>query len=97
MLWDTAGQEEFDAITKAYYRGENTMFVIWKLVLVVLCFWFFLGPHTSKISSCLHIKNFSYFMCVQSMFSLLFSVLKCFSPSCKILALIKCHLFSSAP
>ena len=20
MLWDTAGQEEFDAITKAYYR-----------------------------------------------------------------------------
>ncbi len=22
MLWDTAGQEEFDAITKAYYRGE---------------------------------------------------------------------------
>uniref|UniRef100_A0A8C0TYU1 Ras-related protein Rab-23 n=1 Tax=Cyanistes caeruleus TaxID=156563 RepID=A0A8C0TYU1_CYACU len=25
MLWDTAGQEEFDAITKAYYRGENTI------------------------------------------------------------------------
>lgn len=23
MLWDTAGQEEFDAITKAYYRGET--------------------------------------------------------------------------
>ena len=22
MLWDTAGQEEFDAITKAYYRGD---------------------------------------------------------------------------
>lgn len=22
MLWDTAGQEEFDAITKAYYRGN---------------------------------------------------------------------------
>lgn len=21
MIWDTAGQEEFDAITKAYYRG----------------------------------------------------------------------------
>lgn len=25
MLWDTAGQEEFDAITKAYYRGEKIM------------------------------------------------------------------------
>lgn len=24
MLWDTAGQEEFDAITKAYYRGESS-------------------------------------------------------------------------
>ena len=23
MLWDTAGQEEFDAITKAYYRGTT--------------------------------------------------------------------------
>jgi GTPase SAR1 family protein len=23
MLWDTAGQEEFDAITKAYYRGQD--------------------------------------------------------------------------
>ena len=22
MIWDTAGQEEFDSITKAYYRGE---------------------------------------------------------------------------
>ncbi len=21
MLWDTAGQEEFEALTKAYYRG----------------------------------------------------------------------------
>lgn len=25
MLWDTAGQEEFDAITKAYYRGKILM------------------------------------------------------------------------
>lgn len=24
MIWDTAGQEEFDAITKAYYRGMCT-------------------------------------------------------------------------
>lgn len=23
MLWDTAGQEEFDSITKAYYRGKH--------------------------------------------------------------------------
>ncbi|CAG7820107.1 unnamed protein product [Allacma fusca] len=23
MLWDTAGQEEFDAITRTYYRGAN--------------------------------------------------------------------------
>lgn len=36
MLWDTAGQEEFDAITKAYYRGENTMFVVWQFVCTSL-------------------------------------------------------------
>lgn len=35
MLWDTAGQEEFDAITKAYYRGKtpttvtNTTLLLW--------------------------------------------------------------------
>ena len=23
MLWDTAGQEEFDAITRSYYRGAH--------------------------------------------------------------------------
>jgi GTPase SAR1 family protein len=22
MIWDTAGQEEFDALTSSYYRGE---------------------------------------------------------------------------
>ncbi|KAK2723905.1 hypothetical protein QYM36_002309 [Artemia franciscana] len=27
MLWDTAGQEEFDAITKAYYRGAHAAVV----------------------------------------------------------------------
>ena len=43
MLWDTAGQEEFDAITKAYYRGENTMFVIWQFVLCGD--FFFLSAH----------------------------------------------------
>lgn len=56
MLWDTAGQEEFDAITKAYYRGENTMFAVWWLLG-------FFGLHISKILSYLCIKNFSYFVC----------------------------------
>ena len=28
MLWDTAGQEEFDALTKAYYRGAQVTIVI---------------------------------------------------------------------
>ena len=36
MLWDTAGQEEFDAITKAYYRGEFFFFFF------VSIFFFFL-------------------------------------------------------
>jgi Ras-related protein Rab-23 len=27
MLWDTAGQEEFDAITKSYYRGAQACVV----------------------------------------------------------------------
>lgn len=30
MLWDTAGQEEFDAITKAYYRGK-THLPLWQI------------------------------------------------------------------
>lgn len=29
MLWDTAGQEEFDAITKAYYRGKTPL--LWQI------------------------------------------------------------------
>lgn len=28
MLWDTAGQEEFDAITKAYYRGAQACVIV---------------------------------------------------------------------
>jgi GTPase SAR1 family protein len=24
MLWDTAGQEEFDSITRTYYRGKSS-------------------------------------------------------------------------
>lgn len=45
MLWDTAGQEEFDAITKAYYRGKirdssgwirNTAFLVSYLGFLLL-------------------------------------------------------------
>ncbi|CAB4061222.1 RAB23 [Lepeophtheirus salmonis] len=28
MLWDTAGQEEFDAITKSYYRGAQACVIV---------------------------------------------------------------------
>jgi len=28
MLWDTAGQEEFDCITKAYYRGAQASVLV---------------------------------------------------------------------
>ena len=28
MLWDTAGQEESDAITKAYYRGAQACVLV---------------------------------------------------------------------
>ena len=28
MLWDTAGQEEFDALTKSYYRGAQVMIIV---------------------------------------------------------------------
>ncbi|XP_032234091.2 ras-related protein Rab-23 [Nematostella vectensis] len=32
MLWDTAGQEEFDAITKAYYRGAQACALVFSTV-----------------------------------------------------------------
>ena len=28
MVWDTAGQEEFDTITRAYYRGAKAAIVV---------------------------------------------------------------------
>lgn len=37
MLWDTAGQEEFDAITKAYYRGANAGMFLFRCRLVFYC------------------------------------------------------------
>ena len=33
MLWDTAGQEEFDALTKSYYRGAQVGLVM--LVMLI--------------------------------------------------------------
>jgi Ras-related protein Rab-23 len=32
MLWDTAGQEEFDAITKVYYRGAQACVLVFSTV-----------------------------------------------------------------
>jgi Ras-related protein Rab-23 len=32
MVWDTAGQEEFDAITKAYYRGAQVCIIVFSTV-----------------------------------------------------------------
>ncbi|XP_054710748.1 ras-related protein Rab-23-like [Uloborus diversus] len=32
MIWDTAGQEEFDAITKAYYRGAQACVLVFSTV-----------------------------------------------------------------
>ncbi|KAI6659299.1 Ras-related protein Rab-23 [Oopsacas minuta] len=32
MVWDTAGQEEFDAITKAYYRGAQLCILVFSTV-----------------------------------------------------------------
>lgn len=36
MLWDTAGQEEFDSITKAYYRGNLIVYLISIKMCVVI-------------------------------------------------------------
>jgi len=32
MVWDTAGQEEFDAITKSYYRGAHVCVLVFSTV-----------------------------------------------------------------
>ena len=37
MLWDTAGQEEFDALTKAYYRGAQVIiFIILVNIIIII-------------------------------------------------------------
>ena len=38
MLWDTAGQEEFDALTKAYYRGAQVIIFIITMVNTIIIF-----------------------------------------------------------
>ena len=36
MLWDTAGQEEFDALTKSYYRGAQVVMIIMMMILMMM-------------------------------------------------------------
>lgn len=58
MLWDTAGQEEFDAITKAYYRGETAGAAVWEVadlpdVVEAPRFYSLSGSSGESISRCL--------------------------------------------
>lgn len=66
MLWDTAGQEEFDAITKAYYRGaqacvlafsttdRNSFEAIkgWKMKVRIICIRAYFFLHFYSICVC---------------------------------------------
>ena len=36
MLWDTAGQEEFDALTKSYYRGAQVVVIVILMMIVMI-------------------------------------------------------------
>ena len=36
MLWDTAGQEEFDALTKSYYRGAQVVMIVIFIMIVIV-------------------------------------------------------------
>ena len=35
MLWDTAGQEEFDALTKSYYRGAQVVVIVILMMIMM--------------------------------------------------------------
>jgi len=53
MLWDTAGQEEFDAITKAYYRGKLKHYISTTYLYIVM---------KSGVITIFHLaKNLKYF------------------------------------
>lgn len=53
MLWDTAGQEEFDAITKAYYRGAHACVLAFSTTDRDS----FLALHSWKLKVCLLNRN----------------------------------------
>ena len=36
MLWDTAGQEEFDALTKSYYRGAQVVVIAILMMITII-------------------------------------------------------------
>lgn len=84
MLWDTAGQEEFDAITKAYYRGKHTEFLpYWGIDLVQVILGHFSTKKTCEFNQVKNLEGFFYPVCLQKTNSYLNS----FFPSCKLQAL----------
>ena len=60
MVWDTAGQEEFDAVTRTYYRGAAGTVLLW------LVAWFWSGGPgvVSPFPSVVDVASFSFFLLV---------------------------------